>query len=228
MSRTGTAKPASRSKAKAPAVAKPRQPQQARSRIRHMKILEATVAELERSGLEGLSFHRVAESAGVPAASVYQYFPSKFALIFALAEHLFGEFKSQFLEHLERSRARSWQAFIRDLVQTSAGIHNSNAAIRLLFIGSQGSREVRVMDKSFNSFLAHEIVEQFERRYGIPQSAKLEQVMTIAVELFDTIAAVAMRRSGHIDAFHLREAERAVVSYLESFLAAYAQGADDG
>lgn len=184
-----------------------------------MKILDATAVELELHGLEGLSCYDVARRAGVPPASVYQYFPTKYALVFGLAERLFEDFEFRFLEHLEQSRARSWQAFMRELVEVGAGIHNGAPAMRLLIIGGQGSREVRVLDKALNHLLAEEIAVQFERRFGIAQNARLIRALTLATEIFDAIAANSVRECGRVDRFHTREAARAVVAYLEAFLA---------
>jgi AcrR family transcriptional regulator len=59
-------------------------PKQARSLETVKVIVEAAARILERDGFEGFSTNAVAERAGVSIGSLYQYFPSKEALIGAL------------------------------------------------------------------------------------------------------------------------------------------------
>ncbi len=65
--------------------ARPRKtPKQARSRATVDAIVEAAARILEAQGGEGFSTNAVAERAGVSIGSLYQYFPTKDALIGAL------------------------------------------------------------------------------------------------------------------------------------------------
>ncbi len=76
-----------------PSALKPRKaPRQARSKATVDVILEATARVLVRDGYALASTNRIAEAAGVSIGSLYQYFPSKQALVTALrrrhAEHM--------------------------------------------------------------------------------------------------------------------------------------------
>ena len=61
-------------------------PQQDRSRIRLLALLDAAEEVIAESGLHGLAMREVARRANLPIASVYHYFPSTTALIRALIE----------------------------------------------------------------------------------------------------------------------------------------------
>lgn len=66
---------------------KPRKtPIQSRSRVTVDAIFEATIQVLLSDGLAALTTTRVAERAGVSVGTMYQYFPNKKALVFALNE----------------------------------------------------------------------------------------------------------------------------------------------
>lgn len=68
-----------------PDVLKPRKaPRQARARVTVDAIFEATIQLLLREGVHRLTTTRVAERAGVSVGTMYQYFPNKRALIYAL------------------------------------------------------------------------------------------------------------------------------------------------
>ncbi|RYE92654.1 MAG: TetR/AcrR family transcriptional regulator [Myxococcales bacterium] len=63
-----------------------KRPRQARSRATVDVILDATARVLVTTGYDRASTNRVAEVAGVSVGSLYQYFPSKEALVAALVE----------------------------------------------------------------------------------------------------------------------------------------------
>lgn len=62
-------------------------PQQDRSKVTVDAILTATAHILTQEGYDRTTTNRIAELAGVSIGSLYQYFPSKEALVTALAEH---------------------------------------------------------------------------------------------------------------------------------------------
>jgi AcrR family transcriptional regulator len=61
-------------------------PRQKRSADTVAVIVEAAARVLERSGFEGFNTNAIAEKAGVSIGSLYQYFPSKNALLRAIIE----------------------------------------------------------------------------------------------------------------------------------------------
>lgn len=63
-----------------------REPQQARSRERLERILDATGELLDEVGLDGLSTRLIAARAEVNVATIYQFFPNKYAVIKSLVE----------------------------------------------------------------------------------------------------------------------------------------------
>jgi AcrR family transcriptional regulator len=70
-----------------PPALKPRKrPRQARARVTVDAIFEATIQLLLKDGPHRLTTTRVAERAGVSVGTMYQYFPNKQALVYALNE----------------------------------------------------------------------------------------------------------------------------------------------
>lgn len=61
-----------------------KEPRQMRSRRMREYILEAAIRVLRREGALRFTTWRVAEAAGVSVGSLYQYFPNKQAIIFAI------------------------------------------------------------------------------------------------------------------------------------------------
>jgi AcrR family transcriptional regulator len=64
-----------------------RRPRQARAQATVEAIVKATARVLVEEGYDRASTNRIAAAAGVSIGSLYQYFPSKEALVAALVEH---------------------------------------------------------------------------------------------------------------------------------------------
>lgn len=77
-----------------------KRPRQERSKVTVDTILAATARVLVKSGFDGLTTNSVAEAAGVSIGSLYQYFPSKEALVAALIEQHIEEMNAAILSEL--------------------------------------------------------------------------------------------------------------------------------
>jgi len=69
-----------------PTIEPRKKPVQARSTITVEAIMEATIQVLLSHGVERLTTTRVSERAGVSVGTLYQYYPNKQSLLFALLE----------------------------------------------------------------------------------------------------------------------------------------------
>lgn len=68
-----------------------RKPSQDRSRDRVERILDATAALLGETPVDKITTAAIAETAGVPIGSVYQYFPNKLSVLAELARRVMAE-----------------------------------------------------------------------------------------------------------------------------------------
>lgn len=65
-----------------------KEPKQERSRQTYQVILQGAIRVIRRDGIQKLSTNKVAEESGVSIGSLYQYFPSKQAVIAALIDQV--------------------------------------------------------------------------------------------------------------------------------------------
>lgn len=105
--------------ASAPSSLKARKrPQQARATATLDAIFEATIQLLVKDGYPMLTTTRVAERAGVSVGTMYQYFPHKQALIYAVNER-YLEILAEKIEHTCReARGRPAAAMAEALIDT--------------------------------------------------------------------------------------------------------------
>src|SRR5215813_10824980 len=94
---------------------------QERSRLTVDAILEATTRVLIKEGYDRASTNKIAAVAGVSIGSLYQYFPSKEALVAAVIDRHTHELTQVVREGLIKVAARSIEVAAHEFV--SVGIH---------------------------------------------------------------------------------------------------------
>ncbi len=98
-------------------------PTQGRSKATVEAILAATAKVLTKDGYEGASTNRVAKVAGVSVGSLYQYFPSKEALVAAVIERHVQEIYELLAVKLVELADTPIQVMARQLVRTMFQMH---------------------------------------------------------------------------------------------------------
>src|SRR5262245_63101774 len=93
-----------------------REPQQARSRARVEAILAAADAILADRGYEALTVRRIAETAGVPVGSIYQFFPDKAAIVDALGRHYISGFDQVIEDLVDRAQREEFGDIVGTVV----------------------------------------------------------------------------------------------------------------
>jgi len=96
---------------------------QERSRATVDALLSATARVLVRDGYDRASTNKVAEAAGVSIGSLYQYFPSKEALVAAVIERHIGEMQELIRSSLVRVAAMPLERAARELVRVMIDAH---------------------------------------------------------------------------------------------------------
>ena len=102
----------------APADLEPRKtPVQARSTATVDAIYEATIQVLLSEGAERLTTTRVAERAGVSVGTLYQYYPNKQSLLFAVLEGHMNKVAEAVEAACEHARGKPLAEMVQDVVE---------------------------------------------------------------------------------------------------------------
>ncbi len=96
---------------------------QKRSRLTVDAILEATARILTKEGYDRASTNRLAAAAGVSIGSLYQYFPSKEAVVAAVIDRHTQELSQVVLNALLKVSGRPLEVGIRELVAAAIDAH---------------------------------------------------------------------------------------------------------
>jgi AcrR family transcriptional regulator len=187
-----------------------REPVQRRSTARVMAILDACAVLLDDYDYDDLTTSKIAERAGVPIGSLYQYFPDKRAVVQALT-----------LRNLEAFSAEVEQIFGGDGVPTDwrqAVDHVVAGYLRMLRevpgfgrirFGDVVDRRLLDPDEDNIAVIADKLAELFAKHYMVTYDAELRLAFRIVTEASDALIKLALR---------LPEQREAVLDTMKSMI----------
>lgn len=106
-----------------------KRPRQARSRVLFDALLEATERVLAGEGVAAVTTARVAEVAGVSIGSLYQYFPSREALIAGVIDQKLERDIREILPFVESLREANLDDAIRGLVELTVRFYRDETPL---------------------------------------------------------------------------------------------------
>jgi AcrR family transcriptional regulator len=129
-------------------------PQQARSRAKVARVLEAADRLLAGEGAESLTTTRVAAEAGVSVGSLYQYLPDRAAIIDALAAGYLAKLEALMESFVDAAHAERWPDPVEVLVEAFAALYRDEAGFRALWFGRHLTEETRAADRRHKRTMA--------------------------------------------------------------------------
>ena len=201
-----------------PKTAPRKRPRQERSRATIDAILTATARILKHDGFDRASTNRIAAAAGVSVGSLYQYFPSKEALVAALVEQHMEEMMGEIVAGLGRVATLPLKDAVRSMIALMLRAHAVDPALHRVLIeqvprvGRMGrlqevERQVfkvvrgyltahrdqlRVKDLDLAAFVVVQTVEALTHGFTLYHPQKLSEPA-----LRDEIAELIVRYLGH-------------------------------
>lgn len=192
---------------------KPRKtPRQARAQATVAAILEAAARILETGGAEALTTNFVAKTAGVSVGSLYQYFPSKEAILAELVREMRREMRDDILRALEFVQGKPLPYAMARLIRAVIH-HHMHRARRVLVLEHLAERLPPDPDSRALTTEVEEALSDCLTQHGIasaPQAAR--DVFNLIVGMAHPALHAGER---NLDAL-ARRIEPAVMGYLGS------------
>ena len=137
-------------------------PSQARSRERVELILDTTRMLLRERGFGQITTTGIAESAGIPVSSVYQYFPNKKAIFVALYEDYLADIRVIY-DRFDQPEylALDWRVFFRRLFREALVLEKRD----------------QIEDELNRAFALYPDLREVDRRHGEETAERLAQMM---------------------------------------------------
>lgn len=167
---------------------KPRKtPSQSRSRVTVDAIFEATIQVLLSQGMVGLTTTGVAERAGVSVGSMYQYFPNKQALVYALNDR----FLTRLAERVEETCARMVGCPIEEatdaLIDTYWAVKTERAELTQALYRSVAELGNDALIHAFTARVDSATIEMFRHAPDIPEDEVEQMNLLLTTVIYGSV-----------------------------------------
>jgi AcrR family transcriptional regulator len=204
--------------APAPIPSPRRAPRQARSRDRVERILDAAAAIVDEVGIEDVTTNGVAERAGVPVGTLYQFFPNRDAVLRALLERQLLALDARFGPLITGADPRApLPPMIDAVVDALSRAYLEIPALAALVQALRGDPRYMALADANNRAVAGWIAQVVQRRVPELERGRARAIATATVEAADGVLMAWLReaRAGR------RAAARALLDELRVLVAAY-------
>lgn len=169
-----------------------KKPLQSRSRATVQAVLVASAHILEEHGLAGFNTNAVAERAGVSIGSLYQYFPSKDAILVALMEQSLTMFSEDLSEAIDGAPGDSLADDLKFMLQMGLMSHLRRPNLMRLLEGEFQRLEEHIDKASSHGMVREATIRLLERYRGRIRPAAIE----VMAQDVGAIAKVLMGAAG--------------------------------
>lgn len=195
-----------------------RAPQQARSRARVRRLLEAADRVLGTEGFVGLTMRRLADEAVVPVGTIYQFFPDKAAVVDALARRYIAEFEEMIGALVEAAERERWDDVVETVVGGAIAMYRSHPGYLAIWTGRHLSPELQRADDANNAAIAAGLRRILVAQCGLTDDEDLARACRVAVHTTDALLQLAFREDPRGDDAILAEARRLQTLYLDDLI----------
>jgi AcrR family transcriptional regulator len=192
-----------------------RVPQQERAARRVDALLEAAGAVIAERGFDAATMTAIAERAGASIGAVYQYFPNKEALVFALRTRYANEMEERWTALSVAAEGMTVPELVGSLFEMMAAFMATRPAyIPLLSVSLNFKRDAAARNRLRARFA--ELFQRYQPALSGDEAFRIAEVTLQVVKSMNPLYAVARPKERTL---LLVEYKQVVASYLESRLA---------
>ncbi len=173
---------------------KRRVPQQVRSRDRVERILEVAGEIVVADGVEAVTTRAVASAAGLPVASLYQYFADKEAVLLALVERDVADLRAQLAEDIAAITTMSVQTLVEATMRAFVKVYHRRPAFVVIWFRGRTNVAVAEYCREHNRRMARELFH-VARSAGMVVEGSDGLYAELAVEVADRVLQMAFEDS---------------------------------
>ncbi|MEA5625954.1 TetR/AcrR family transcriptional regulator [Nostoc sp. UHCC 0251] len=203
-----------------------RLPQQARSRERFNRILNAAAELFAEVGFESTTTDEIAARAKTSVGGLYRFFPDKLAIFHALANRYIDQLREIFTAlHTEESTQWNLDTYVSQVVDVFDQFVAANPAFRVVFVQSRlVSTEVIAMDTALNLEIAQQLAAFFGVRNPSLNPSQRDLLAMIVVEVASALEILSLTRDRDFQDRVLIETKKILTSYLQPYFSVRTHG----
>ena len=187
-----------------------------RSRERVGKILDAASHLVVSHGVEALTTRAIAEEAGIPVASLYQYFADRDAILLAMVERDTAEMDEQVRTDLGALTTLSIAAIVETTMRAYTSVYARRPDFLEIWARGRFNTSVNDFGRQHNRRTAAEL-RDFAIAAGLARSDTPLAAIELAVEIGDRVFQLAYETDLDGDQFLIEQGIEMVTAYLLTY-----------
>jgi AcrR family transcriptional regulator len=193
-----------------------RVPQQSRSRDRVERILDAAAAQVVASGVEAVGTRSIAEAAGVPVASLYQYFADRDDILLALVERDIEAMDARVQSDLAALPRLTVRAIVTATVAAFVSVYRERPAFVMIYLRGRTNTAIEEFCRTHNRAVAKALFDLASDLGLLVEEARPLHA-ELAVEMGDRLFQLAFESDMAGDDAVIEEAVKVLSAYLELY-----------
>jgi AcrR family transcriptional regulator len=198
--------------------ATPNPPKQERARARVDQALDAAEQLLSAQAAGALSLPTIALAAGMPASSLYHFFPSAEAVLVALVRRYNARLDALIEQAWPALPKQRWQDLVRGVMALGRDFHDRHPTYARLVLRTAAFDGLRRADDAHIVEMARRLLVLLQAHFLVPPTPRLDEKLAVAIAISDRIWALAPPQSGKISDSMFEESQHAVLAYLSCYL----------
>lgn len=172
------------------------QPVQRRAMARRDQILTVTAELLEEVGQDDLTTILVAKRVGISVGTLYHYFPNKYAIMYALAEHWVNEMDVA-LQSLAAENIESYsvKVFVERSVEQMLNVYRNQQGLLPLVQAMYGVPELKELDLIHDELIISAMAAMFKRMDISSRNHELKRLGRTYLELSHALIMVVVNQN---------------------------------
>ena len=193
-------------------------PRQQRARAAVSRILQVTGELLDEAGYDALTTTAVAERAEVNIATLYRYFPDKYALIEALAMEIEAERSEKVAPMLAAlPAAADWRREVRSMFERMIDLRLKRSGVKGLRRALSSAPQLWTIERAGFGRMADQLAEAIRARKPSMTARRADLIGRTCLTLITGMLDWATSEPEHRRTI-VREGNAAIESYLQPYL----------
>jgi AcrR family transcriptional regulator len=195
-----------------------RVPAQERSRRRVEAILDAAGRLVARDGVASLSTRSIASEAGMPVASLYQYYADKESILLEMISRDMAEMDAQVTADLGRLETVDLVSVVETTMRAFVKVYHRRPEFVEIWLRGRTNPAIREAGRQHNVEVAR-MLRDFAVEAGLVADTLPPVVAQLAVEVGDRVFQLAFEHTDAGDEDVIEEGMAMVTAYLERYVA---------
>jgi AcrR family transcriptional regulator len=191
---------------------KPNIPKQERSLKRYQVALETADSILEKEGIHFVTLKEIAKLSGIKRSSLYKFFPSNLAILYALSENHLDKLLNMIDTNTVNTDFQNAPDLIMLIIDLLAIYLNEHKGSAIIFLSNNLPTKLDI-NLHINKLFASEIISKINSKLADVDSYRLNNTLSIIAALLSQ----GHQEVGEITPRTVNEIKRASLAYLSAY-----------